>query len=318
MSDCNVLVAGDPALISFYKEEAIGSAAGSRDGNGPAPQSGAAGKAVAEASKAAAEASKAAAREIPAGEKTAAHVRAEQVLRSFNTWAFKREQPTDPQLMLQVIAEVVSRNEPVSFVLYWGKGPRCRLGQPDIECLDYLATLGRRVREAYAPGAAINLIFTDTHAELNGHSRHATAQYFAEVDVAARQRAFATCWLGPLTRAAGIAAAHDAHDGAVPEDTLLRLSASASKWYRGDGSAEQGAVKYYQMNMIERRAVELAFPRSIFVTFNGSELRNLFPKRLPVFHMYSLRRGMSVKPWFLPNDAAPCDTASCQCVAAQS
>ena len=31
---------------------------------------------------------------------------AEQILRSFNTWAYKREQPSDPQLMLQIIARV--------------------------------------------------------------------------------------------------------------------------------------------------------------------------------------------------------------------
>jgi L-tyrosine isonitrile synthase len=57
------------------------------------------------------------------------------------------------------------------------------------------------------------------------------------------------------------------------------------------------------MNMVEKRAVEFAFPRSIFVTFNGSEFRSLFPERLPVFYMYSLRRGVSIKPWFLPQVA---------------
>jgi len=59
-------------------------------------------------------------------------------------------------------------------------------------------------------------------------------------------------------------------------------------------------VTYYRMNMVEKRAVEIAFPRSIFVTFNGSEFRCLFPEQLPIFYMYSLRRGVSVKPWFLP------------------
>jgi L-tyrosine isonitrile synthase len=86
------------------------------------------------------------------------------------------------------------------------------------------------------------------------------------------------------------------------------------KWYRGEGTVEQGALKYYRMNMVERRAVELAFPRSIFVTFNGSKMRGLFPKSLPIFYMYSLRRGFSVKPWFLPADAARCEASTCHCV----
>jgi hypothetical protein len=40
------------------------------------------------------------------------------------------------------------------------------------------------------------------------------------------------------------------------------------------------------------------FPHSIFITFNGGKLRCLFPTRLPIFYMYSLRRGVSIKPWF--------------------
>jgi hypothetical protein len=231
---------------------------------------------------------------------TKATVSAETVLRSFNTWAFKREQPADPQLMSHMISELIALGEPVSFVLYWGKGPRCRLGEPDIECLEYLSTLAQRVREAYKPGAVFRLIFTDTHAELNGHAPHGVREYFAEVGAYAVERGFETCFLSELTRSAAAVADCAANQEIVPEETLERLSVSARKWYRGDGTAGQGALKYYQMNMIEKRAVELAFPRSIFVTFNGSDLRSLFPDALPIFYMYSLRRGFSVKPWFLP------------------
>src|SRR5580704_9195352 len=42
---------------------------------------------------------------------------AEKILRSFNTWAFKREQPSDPQLMVQIIADAVARQAPIQFVL---------------------------------------------------------------------------------------------------------------------------------------------------------------------------------------------------------
>src|SRR5580704_3313902 len=122
-----------------------------------------------------------------------ATVSAETVLRSFNTWAFKREQPADPQLMSHMISELIAQGEPVSFVLYWGKGPRCRLGEPDIECLEYLGTLAQRVREAYKPGTVFRLIFTDTHAELNGHAPHGVREYFAEVGAYAVERGFETC-----------------------------------------------------------------------------------------------------------------------------
>jgi hypothetical protein len=237
-----------------------------------------------------------------------------KILSAFNTWAFKREQPTDPELMQQLIAQAMAAGAPISFVLYWGKGPRCGIGQPDIECLDYLAGFARRVGEAYEPGAAVTLIFTETHAQLNGHSAETIRSYFRDIADAARERGFDTCWLGALTRAAGAAAADAAGD--VTPDMLSRLSSSAKKWYRGEGTAEDGAQKYFRMNMVERRAVEIAFPHAIFVTFNASTLRDLFPQRLPIFHMYSLRRGVAVKPWFLPVDAPPCSETQCRCEAA--
>ena len=79
-----------------------------------------------------------------------------------------------------------------------------------------------------------------------------------------------------------------------------RLAASAKKWYRGEGTPQEGARKYYHINMIELRAVEFAFPRSIFITYNSPDFRALCPARLPVFYMYTLRRGYRIKPWFLP------------------
>src|SRR5438874_1792471 len=61
----------------------------------------------------------------------------DKVLQAFNTWAFKREQPSDPDLMRQIISKSMSVGAPIPFVLYWGKGPRDGLDNPDIECLEF-------------------------------------------------------------------------------------------------------------------------------------------------------------------------------------
>jgi hypothetical protein len=222
------------------------------------------------------------------------------VLRSFNTRAFKREQPDNPDLMRRVISQSMSRHEPVSFVLYWGKGPRTVPGEPEAQTLDYLAALALRVREAYELGATITVIFTDTHAELNGHSQQSIRAYFDEIAVAAHQRGFNNCWLGQLVRDVVVAPEENLGSQEVPSELWFTLCASAKKWFTGDGTAEQGALRYYRLNMLEKRAVELTFPCSIFVTFSGSGLRALFPSRLPIFYMFSIRHGVSDKPWFLP------------------
>jgi L-tyrosine isonitrile synthase len=235
----------------------------------------------------------------------------DSVLRAFNTWAFKREQPSDPQLMRQVVSESIAAEAPLPFVLYWGKGPRSRLDEPDVKCLDHLTALCMRVRTVYTSGAAITLIFTDTHAELNGHSLQSTAEYFGAIDLAARERGFVSCRLSELLRNAQSAGALGPPDEPMSDELHRRLCICAAKWFHGEGTPEQGAEKYYQLNMMEKRAVGLAFPRSIFITFNGSEFRNIFPAQLPIFYMYSIRRGISVKPWFLPAAPAGLRTKAC-------
>jgi hypothetical protein len=233
-----------------------------------------------------------------------------RVLDCFNTRAFKREQPDNPELMLEVIARSMARNEPIPFILYWGKGPRSRPAEPESKTLDYLAALARRVRDTYEQGAALTVIFTDTHAELNGHSLEAIRSYFHETADWARQRGFESCWLSDVKRRVQWKPDEGFADQDVPKELLSTLCASATKWFRGSGTAEEGARRYYQSNMIEKRVVELAYPHSIFVTFNGSELRPLFPSGLPVFYMFSLRHGVSDKPWFLPAVLPSRNTAS--------
>ena len=227
---------------------------------------------------------------------------AEKVLRSFNTWAFKREQPSDAHLMLRFIAEAISLREPIPFALYWGKGPRNEAGAPDAQCLDFIAALAARVKAVYPVGTAVRLILTDTHAELNGHAACDADRYFEGIEKLAAQRNMRACRLGALVKAAGDLGAAAPIEEIVSEQMLTNLIASARKWYRGDETAEEGALRYLRMNMIEQRVVERAFPGTIFITFNGSDLRALFPRQLPIFYMYSLRRGFGVKPWFLSAD----------------
>ena len=208
---------------------------------------------------------------------------------------------------MRIIADAVARQAPIPFVLYWGKGPRHEAAAPETQCLDFLATLASRVKAVYSPGAALTLILTDTHAELNGHCRQDIERYFDEIRFAAEQRGFDTCWLGQLVKAAGNVGIAAPLEEAVTAETLSSLIASAEKWYHGGGTSQEGALTYLRMNLIEQRVVERAFPGSIFVTFNGSDLRSLFPTQLPIFYMYSLRRGVAVKPWFLPAEPAKCD-----------
>jgi len=230
----------------------------------------------------------------------------EKILKSFNSRAFRREQPSDPHLLLGVISKAISTHTPIDFVMYWGKGPRCSIDAHDIECIDFLASFARRVRESFEPGATIRLIFTDTHAQLNGHEPAGIRTYFAGIAAYALKYGFRSCWLSELTRAAEGTFGHI--DDEVPAELEARLVASARKWYRGGDTAAEGARKYYRINMLELRSVEFAYPGSVFITYNSPDFRPLCPRRLPVFFMYTLRRGYRIKPWFLPDPTRPGNT----------
>ena len=225
-------------------------------------------------------------------------VGASKVIEAFNTWAFKREQPSDLALLTRTVQASMDKGQPVEFVLYWGKGRRSTIAAPDLQCLDYLAAFAHRVKAAYAPGALVTLVCTDTHAALNGHPGSAAARYFEDIACAGGERGFKCCKLGDLVANFRnvVRAADRTHR---PPETMERLTRCASRWYRGDGTARDGATAYFDMNMVEKQVIEAGFSQAIFITFNGSEHRELFPDRLAVFYMYSLRKGFGVKPWFV-------------------
>ena len=93
-----------------------------------------------------------------------------KIVQAFNTWAYKREQPSDIALLSSVVARAVQQRLPVPLVLYWGKGPRSQMAEPDEICLDFLASMERRIESVYPNGAQFFLLLTDTHAQLNHHT----------------------------------------------------------------------------------------------------------------------------------------------------
>ena len=236
-----------------------------------------------------------------------------KILQSFNTWAFKRQQPTEPAELLRSVERAVTRSAPIHFVLYWGRGPRSTVADPERACLSFLSHMGERIRAEYPPGAHFTLIATDTHALHNGHNASDIERYFTDLAASASPYDFSLRYLS------GIVDSQKDHVVTVaskaPPGLLNKLAPCAEKWFRGEGAVLDGAAQYYDMNMVEKQAVELHFPHSVFVTFNNSQFRELFPDMLPVFYMYSMRKGISVKPWFVDcletvtRPAETCETA---------
>ena len=233
---------------------------------------------------------------------TAFDRKAAEVLRSFNTWAFKREQPTEPELLAQVVALRLWQEAPISFVLYWGKGPRARIADPDRLCLKYLDQMGKRIASAYEPGAQFHLCLTDTHARLNGHPERDIDTYFGDIAEEAGRHGMKSVRLAQLV--ANTSAHPQPRADAANDAMMASLEKCAARWYRGGSNVRDGARTYLEMNAVESAAVAAHYRDTIFLTFNGRAYRGLFPTSMPVFYMYSLKRGTAVKPWFMDENCS--------------
>ncbi|NOU08119.1 MAG: hypothetical protein HOO99_18250, partial [Hyphomicrobiaceae bacterium] len=158
--------------------------------------------------------------------------------------------------------------------------------------------VGQSVANLYEHGARITLICTDTHAQLNGYSSTDSTRYFDAIRNAGARRGFECVKLSDLIlNNAEVVAGIDIDE--LPPNLLPVLSSSAAKWHGGGLAPVDAAKKYYMQNMREKRAVECAFPDAIFITFNSSKHRPLFPAKMPIFYMYALKKGIAKKPWFL-------------------
>lgn len=227
---------------------------------------------------------------------------AAKIIDKFNTWAFKREQPARLTLLQKTVTRQVSICAPINFILYWGKGPRHAPAAPEIQCMDFLGTLAKRIATIYEPGAQFTLCLTDTHARLNGHKDEAIEAYFIAVEKLAAERNMRCVRLSEVVRRHAPTKPPPHRD---TEALIAALTRSAERWYRGPQTPADGARRYLAMNMVERVAIERYAPDNIFVTFNGSDLEALFPENMPIFYMYSLKRGTAVKPWFLDAQGRP-------------
>ena len=113
---------------------------------------------------------------------------------------------------------------PIPFVQYWGKGLRPALAAPEFACLDFLDLMMSRIAEIYEPGADFTLVFTDTHAALNGHSQASIHSYFQELVLPTRGRRFKTCLLSSLVNEAGLRPDETPERQVPPPDPLGRIA----------------------------------------------------------------------------------------------
>lgn len=225
-------------------------------------------------------------------------IQAQKILAAFNSWSFKRCQPKHPEKMHSLILSCVQNNEPVPFVMYWGKGSRHLPNEREGRAFAYLNEMLSRIRAEYSPGASATLVLTDTHARLNGNTASDMEQYFSEIKkIAEGYENIETVYFSSLCGLDEEALARKSSVSPLNPEIAQKLQSSARRHSR-KYSPEQSAAMYYWQNQIEKETIASSFSGHIFVTYNGNDMNFLFPEDMPIFYMYAMGKGHGEKPWY--------------------
>jgi asparagine synthase (glutamine-hydrolysing) len=216
----------------------------------------------------------------------------QSVFDSFNTWKFKREQPFNENQFFEIIRKSVKNNEPIKFVMYWGKGERDFIGKNELQALDFLKTMFESISRIYKEKTRLTIVYTDTHAKLNGFEDEEIQSYKNSLEEILKKYNFSLVCMSKIANL-------EKYDEIKVEESFLNLLVnSARKHYKGNENIQKIAKWYYQQNQIEKQKITEYFENHIFLTYNGSEINPLFPEKMPIFYMYSTKKGDSEKPWF--------------------
>ena len=216
----------------------------------------------------------------------------QSIFDSFKTRKFKREQPSDENLFFEVICQSVKKNEPIKFVTYWWKGERNEMWEHETQALEFLHSMFENINQKYTHKTKLSIIYTDTHARINGFNGEEIELYERSLRNATEKYGYNVLLMSDILKLEKYSEID------IESDFLDTLVVSASKHYKWNENIETIAKWYYQQNQNEKKQVAKMFENHIFLTYNGRSMNQLFPEKMPIFYMYSTKRGNSEKPWF--------------------
>lgn len=222
-----------------------------------------------------------------------------QVLNSFNTWRFKSEQPKDKEAFLNIISNCINEDKPIKFALYWGKGDRNIAGVNEKAAFKYLSDFFNTLKKEYPKGSEVSIIFTDTHAKLNGYSNQTINEYYSSISKMTEADNFKTVLLSDLIGSSPDKPLITESEYKISDALFKKLKIACQKHDKSGRNIEEGAKLYFQQTQIENKIITQKYHDNIFLTYNSSDYNEVLPTSLPIFYMNSIRKGIKIKPWFM-------------------
>jgi L-tyrosine isonitrile synthase len=235
---------------------------------------------------------------------------AQEIFDLMNTKRFRRAHPYDADEIIQNIQRHIIQGTNLSFVAYWGCGKRDSICQVDRDALDRLLDYAKTATKIPELQPSVTLILADVHCLNNGIPQARFMKYFMEIQAYVKDSEVKFVSLDSLWKKLNYSTTSLATEVMTPsfnekwEALSIKnsLIETASKHYETDSNFEVSAKRYFQACLWDSKVIEHFFPSSIFLTYNGPEMRELFPK-IPTMFLFSSKHGNTAKPWFTESDS---------------
>jgi long-chain acyl-CoA synthetase len=237
--------------------------------------------------------------------------RCDQIVKALNGHEYRRAHSESMDEIKALVQSALLDGTPLRFVGHWGVGGRAAVNDADIATLDRLKTLIDSINELSRSNfAVLQLVLTDVHGKCNSIPEHLIEQYFNSVASEASQRNFKCVRSSEIWSMYGLDLAETLKETKTAaflefwESFELRedLIRQAGKRYFNPDPPENAAKRYYAVCMKERKPIAGYFKGSIFFTFSPPRSRPILPE-LPTVYWHSMKRGTSVKPWFVEDSS---------------
>jgi hypothetical protein len=230
------------------------------------------------------------------------------------------------ELDIYVLERLKQNKKHLRFVMYWGASDKKYPDKFDFDALFHLFGFLRIIEKQYKIEVHLTIVFTDTHAMLNGYSTDNYKNYHKEIRKILNEFNYSHVLMSEVLTP--FAKSHNLKDtneliksvinqsinDKIPEIIIndesfevLRKSADKHSLRYLDksiskdlffGSAEQAAYAYILLNRIERQYVEKNFFQSVFLTYTSDIEKELIAPNLPTLQIYSIHKGLRCRPWF--------------------
>lgn len=204
--------------------------------------------------------------------------------------------------LTDLIETTIREGQPLKLFYLWGLHKKCRINEFDEAALLFLSSIFSHIENimfGLSRTVEFTLVLSDSHAVLNGIPDDCIQSYSNDVRKWASSSGWSTKFLSELWDAYGLTQTMINEEAETIPDTAINdlLHSFATKYF---SSADKmiGAKRYQVARLMEKSIIEKEFAGYIHLTAADTRLSSLQPS-LPHFHVWTVKRGSSKKPWFM-------------------